>query len=68
MTSPSPAPGIAYLDGPRLRFTVERLDRLLASGRVSRGRAFLGSVLDVKSVLATHLGAGAWGLAWMADD
>jgi DegV family protein with EDD domain len=32
-------------------FTVETFDRLLASGRVGRGRALLGSVLNVKPVL-----------------
>ena len=32
-------------------FTVDTFDRLLASGRVSRGRAILGSVLSVKPIL-----------------
>ena len=32
-------------------FTVETFDRLLASGRVGRGRAFLGSMLNVRPVL-----------------
>ncbi|HKJ02329.1 MAG TPA: DegV family protein [Longimicrobiales bacterium] len=32
-------------------FTVETFDRLIASGRVGRGRAFLGSVLSVKPIL-----------------
>jgi DegV family protein with EDD domain len=32
-------------------FTVDVFDRLLASGRVSRGRAWLGSVLSVKPIL-----------------
>jgi DegV family protein with EDD domain len=32
-------------------FTVETFDRLLASGRVGRGRALLGSMLNVKPVL-----------------
>ncbi len=31
--------------------TVDTLDRLLASGRVGRGRAFLGSLLNVKPIL-----------------
>jgi DegV family protein with EDD domain len=32
-------------------FTVDVFDRLLASGRVGRGRAFLGNVLSVKPIL-----------------
>lgn len=32
-------------------FTVDSFDRLLASGRVGRGRAFLGSVFGVKPIL-----------------
>ena len=32
-------------------FTLESYDRLLASGRVGRGRAFLGSLLDIKPIL-----------------
>jgi DAK2 domain fusion protein YloV len=32
-------------------FTVETFERLLASGRVGRGRAFLGSMLNVKPIL-----------------
>lgn len=32
-------------------FTVDTFDRLLASGRVGRGRAMLGSVLSVKPIL-----------------
>ena len=32
-------------------FTVDTFDRLLASGRVGRGRAMLGSVLNVKPIL-----------------
>jgi DegV family protein with EDD domain len=35
-------------------FTVDTFDRLLASGRVGRGRALLGSVLSVKPVLALN--------------
>jgi len=34
-----------------LLFTVATLDRLMASGRVSRGRALVGRVLDVKPIL-----------------
>jgi uncharacterized protein len=32
-------------------FTVDTFDRLLASGRVGRGRAFIGSLLDIKPIL-----------------
>lgn len=32
--------------------TVDRFDRLLASGRVGKGRAWLGGLLDVKPILA----------------
>ena len=32
-------------------FTVDTFDRLLASGRVSRGRAWLGGVLNIKPIL-----------------
>ncbi|HSG07089.1 MAG TPA: DegV family protein [Longimicrobiales bacterium] len=35
-------------------FTVETFDRLLASGRVGRGRALLGSVLSVKPILGLN--------------
>jgi len=35
-------------------FTVDTFDRLLASGRVSRGRAWLGSMLGVKPVLVLN--------------
>jgi DegV family protein with EDD domain len=34
-----------------LLFTVATLDRLIASGRVSRGRALVGRMLDVKPIL-----------------
>jgi DegV family protein with EDD domain len=34
-----------------LLFTVETLDRLLASGRVGRGQALVGRVLDLKPIL-----------------
>ncbi len=33
-------------------FTINSFDRLLASGRVSRGRAWLGDLLDVKPILS----------------
>lgn len=46
---------IAELDRVRDRsgmlFTVDTFDRLLASGRVGRGRAFLGGLLDIKPIL-----------------
>ena len=32
-------------------FTVDRFDNLLRSGRVSRGRAWLGGLLDIKPIL-----------------
>jgi fatty acid kinase fatty acid binding subunit len=32
-------------------FTLDSLDRLVASGRVSKGKAWLGSVLNIKPVL-----------------
>lgn len=35
-------------------FTVDTFDRLLASGRVGRGRAFLGSMLGVKPILGLN--------------
>jgi fatty acid-binding protein DegV len=35
-----------------LFFTVDVFDNLLASGRVGRGRAILGSLLDIKPILA----------------
>ncbi|MFW5951198.1 MAG: DAK2 domain-containing protein [Gemmatimonadota bacterium] len=39
-------------------FTVDSFDRLIASGRVSRGRAWLGSLLDIKPILSVdRLGA-----------
>lgn len=38
-------------DQSNILFTVETFDRLLASGRVGRGRAVLGSMLNVKPVL-----------------
>jgi DegV family protein with EDD domain len=38
-------------DSSGLLFTVDVFDRLLASGRVGRGRAFLGSMLNVKPIL-----------------
>lgn len=36
-------------------FTVETFDRLLASGRVGRGRALLGSALNIRPVLGVDL-------------
>ena len=33
-------------------FTVDTFDRLIASGRVGRGRALLGTLLDIKPILA----------------
>jgi uncharacterized protein len=39
-----------------LLFTVDTFDRLLASGRVGRGRALLGSMLNVKPVLGLTAG------------
>jgi uncharacterized protein len=38
-------------DRSGLLFTVDTFDRLLASGRVSRGRAWLGTLLDIKPIL-----------------
>lgn len=50
-----PAEIVAELTRIRRRsgilFTVDTFDRLLASGRVGRGRAMLGSVLSVKPIL-----------------
>ncbi len=39
-------------DRSGILFTVATFDRLIASGRVSRGRAWLGSLLDIKPILA----------------
>jgi DegV family protein with EDD domain len=36
-------------------FTVETFERLIASGRVGRGRALLGSMLNVKPILCLDL-------------
>jgi fatty acid kinase fatty acid binding subunit len=38
-----------------LLFTLDNFDRLIASGRVSKGRAWLGSLLRVKPVLGFSL-------------
>jgi uncharacterized protein len=38
-------------DQSSIYFTVDTFDRLIASGRVSRGRAWLGSLLDIKPIL-----------------
>ena len=50
-----PAEIKARLEALRARsgimFTVDTFDRLLASGRVSRGRAMLGSILGIKPIL-----------------
>lgn len=51
-----PAPEIiAELDRIRdqsgILFTVDSFDRLIASGRVGRGRAWLGGLLDIKPIL-----------------
>jgi hypothetical protein len=51
----APAEIVRELERVRARsgilFTVDTFDRLLASGRVGRGRALLGSLLQVKPVL-----------------
>lgn len=39
-------------DRSGIMFTVDTFDRLLASGRVGRGKALLGSLLDIKPILA----------------
>lgn len=39
-------------DRSGLFFTVDTFDRLIASGRVGRGRALLGTLLDIKPILA----------------
>ena len=39
-------------DQSGVMFTIETFDRLLASGRVSRSKAFFGTLLNVKPVLA----------------
>jgi DegV family protein with EDD domain len=39
-------------DRSGLLLTVDTFDRLLASGRVGRGRAWLGGILDIKPILA----------------
>ncbi|HUE77935.1 MAG TPA: DegV family protein [Longimicrobiales bacterium] len=38
-------------DRSGMLFTVDTFDRLLASGRVGRGRAWLGGLLDIKPIL-----------------
>jgi DegV family protein with EDD domain len=38
-----------------LFFTVDTFDRLIASGRVGRGRALLGTLLDIKPILHVDL-------------
>lgn len=44
-------------DRSNLIFTVDTFERLLASGRVGRGRAWLGELLDIKPILGLD-GAG----------
>ena len=39
-------------DQSGVMFTIETFDRLLASGRVSRSKAFFGNLLNVKPILA----------------
>ena len=39
-------------DQSGIMFTIESFDRLLASGRVSRSKAFFGTLLNVKPILA----------------
>jgi len=39
-------------DRSSIFFTVDTFDRLLASGRVGRGKALLGELLDIKPILA----------------
>ena len=39
-------------DQSGIMFTIETFDRLLASGRVSRSKAFFGTLLNVKPILA----------------
>lgn len=51
---------VEELNRVRLRsgmfLTVDRYDNLIRSGRVSRGRAWLGSMLDVKPILSLDAG------------
>ncbi len=42
-------------DQSGILFTVDTFDRLIASGRVSRGRAWLGGLLDIKPILYVDL-------------
>jgi DegV family protein with EDD domain len=46
-------------DQSSIFFTVDTFDRLLASGRVSRGRAWLGSLLDIKPILGVDASGSA---------
>ncbi|MGI9179056.1 MAG: DAK2 domain-containing protein [Longimicrobiaceae bacterium] len=43
-------------DRSGILFTVDSFDRLLASGRVGRGRAFIGTLLDIKPILEIDSG------------
>lgn len=46
-------------DRSSIYFTVDTFDRLIASGRVSRGRAWLGSLLDIKPILGIDASGAA---------
>ncbi|MDX1674581.1 MAG: DegV family protein [Longimicrobiales bacterium] len=46
-------------DQSSIFFTVDTFDRLIASGRVSRGRAWLGSLLDIKPILGVDASGAA---------
>lgn len=46
-------------DQSGIYFTVDAFDRLIASGRVSRGRAWLGGLLDIKPILELNLEGAA---------
>jgi DAK2 domain fusion protein YloV len=53
LTPPEIAAELARIrENSGLFFTVDVFDNLLASGRVGRGRAILGSLLDIKPILA----------------
>ncbi len=59
----SPQDIIAELDRIRdqssIFFTVDTFDRLIASGRVSRGRAWIGTLLDIKPILGVDASGAA---------
>jgi hypothetical protein len=46
-------------DRSGILFTVDTFDRLIASGRVSRGRAWLGGLLHIKPILGLDIGGRA---------